>query len=111
MLVATVVANKHPKAATVERAVAARGKRVYVDYLQNIMGKTLATAYSARASAHAGVSTPLTWQEVDKGVSREDFTIETVPERLRAVGDLWKALRTAKGVDLTRVAKYAERRT
>ena len=110
-IVATVVANKHPKAATVERAVAARGKRVYVDYLQNIMGKTLATAYSARASAYAGVSTPLTWREVDEGVSREDFTIDTVPARLRGVGDLWKALRTAKGVDLSRVSKYAERRT
>jgi bifunctional non-homologous end joining protein LigD len=110
-IVATVVANKHPKAATVERAVAARGKRVYVDYLQNIMGKTLATAYSARASAYAGVSTPLTWREVDAGVTREDFTIETVPARLREVGDLWKALRTAKGVDLSRVSQYAERRT
>ena len=110
-IVATVVANKHPKAATVERTVSARGKRVYVDYLQNIQGKTLATAYSARASAYAGVSTPLTWREVDAGVTREDFTIETVPARLRGVGDLWKALRTAKGVDLSRVSKYAERRT
>jgi bifunctional non-homologous end joining protein LigD len=110
-IVATVVANKHPKVATVERAVSARGKRVYVDYLQNIMGKTLATAYSARASAYAGVSTPLTWSEIDTGVTREDFTIGTVPERLREVGDLWKALRTAKGVDLSRVSKYAERRT
>src|SRR5439155_23116736 len=110
-IIATVVANKHPKAATVERTVSARGKRVYVDYLQNIQGKTLATAYSARASAYAGVSTPLTWQEVDEGMSREDCTIETVPARLRKVGDLWKALRTAKGVDLSRVSKYAERRT
>ena len=110
-IVATVVANKHPKAATVERTVRARGKTVYVDYLQNIMGKTLATAYSARASAYAGVSTPLTWREVDAGVRREDLTIATVPARLRKVGDLWKALRTSKGVDLSRVATYAERRT
>jgi bifunctional non-homologous end joining protein LigD len=110
-IVATLVANKHPKVATVERTVRARGKRVYVDYLQNIPGKTLATAYSARASAYAGVSTPLTWREIDTGVTREDFTIETVPARLHKVGDLWKGLRTAKGVDLSRVAKYMERRT
>ncbi len=110
-IVATVVANKHPKIATVERAVAARGKRVYVDFLQNIMGKTLATAYSARASAYAGVSTPLSWREIDEGVTREDFTIETMPARLKAVGDLWKALRRSKGIDLSRVAKYVERRT
>jgi bifunctional non-homologous end joining protein LigD len=108
-IIATVVAQKHPKEATIERAVAARGRRVYVDYLQNIQGKTLATAYSARASEWAGVSTPLTWKEVDAGVKREAFTIKTVPARLREVGDLWKALRTSKGVDLGRVQRYAAR--
>ncbi len=107
-IIATVVAQKHPKIATVERSVRARGARIYVDYLQNILGKTLATAYSARASSWAGVSTPLTWREVDEGVRREDFTIETMPERIRKVGDLWKALRMSKGIDLSRVSKYAQ---
>jgi len=87
----------------------APGRRVYVDYLQNILGKTLATAYSARASAYAGVSTPLTWAEVDHGVRREDFTIRTAPARFKQVGDLWAALRRSKGIDLSRVARYAER--
>jgi bifunctional non-homologous end joining protein LigD len=105
-IIATIVSRKHPKIATIERSVRARGARVYIDYLQNILGKTLATAYSARASAYAGVSTPLTWEEVDQGVRREAFTIETMPARLRSVGDLWKALRTSKGVDLSRVSKF-----
>jgi bifunctional non-homologous end joining protein LigD len=108
-IVATVVARKHPRAATIERSVAARGGRVYVDYLQNVRGKTLATAYSARASEYAGVSTPLAWTEVEGGVNREDFTIETVPARIREIGDLWAALRQAPGADLARVAEYAER--
>ena len=108
-IVATVVAQQHPKVATVERAVAARGKRVYIDCLQNILGKTLATAYSARASDYAGVSTPVTWQEVDKGFDRKAFTIETVPARLRTVGDLWATLRKSKGVNLERVTRYTER--
>ena len=103
-IVATIVAHKHPKVATVERAVKKRGKTVYVDYLQNILGKTLATAYSARASDYAGVSTPLTWQEVDAGVEREAFTIQTVPARLQEVGDLWEPLRRSKGIDLERIA-------
>ena len=107
-IVATVVATKHPKAATVERAVKARGRRVYVDYLQNILGKTLASAYSARASAYAGVSAPLTWREVDEGVDREDFTIRSMPARLEQAGDLWARLRTAKGVDLAKAARYAD---
>ena len=108
-IVATIVSQKHPGTATVERAVRARGPRVYVDYLQNILGKTLATAYSARASAYAGVSTPLTWDEVDAGVRREDFTIRTIGARLSQAGDVWSGLRRAKGVDLTRAARYAER--
>ena len=108
-IVATVVAQKHPKAATVERAVKARGKTVYVDYLQNIMGKTLAMAYSARASDYAGVSAPLTWTEVHDGVEREAFTIKTMGARMREAGDLWKPLRASKGVDLSRVETYAAR--
>ena len=105
-IVATVVSQKHPKVATVERAVAARGKRVYVDFLQNILGKTLASAYSARASDYAGVSTPLSWKEVDAGVDRREFTITSMPARLANVGDLWKGLLTANGFDLERVTRY-----
>jgi bifunctional non-homologous end joining protein LigD len=108
-IVATVVVHKHPKVATIERAVRARGKRVYIDCLQNILGKTLATAYSARASEYAGVSTPMTWKEIDAGFDRKDFTIETAPARFESVGDLWAALRRSKGVDLSRVARYADR--
>jgi bifunctional non-homologous end joining protein LigD len=108
-IVATVVAQKHPRHLTVERAVAARGRRVYIDCLQNILGKTLATAYSARASRYAGVSAPLTWEEVDAGVRREDFTIRTLPERVGRIGDLWAALRQSAGADVSVVLRYAER--
>ena len=109
-IVATVVAQKHPKQATVERAVKRRGPKVYVDYLQNIPGKTLATAYSARASEYAGVSAPLSWREVDEGVERESFTITSMPARFREAGDLWEAFRTSKGVDLERATRYGKKR-
>ena len=66
-VVASMVAAKYPKIATIERMVKKRRRgTVYVDYLQNILGKTLATAYSARATDYAGVSTPLTWKEVGR---------------------------------------------
>jgi bifunctional non-homologous end joining protein LigD len=103
-IVAALVERKHPRQATTERAVKARGKRVYIDCLQNILGKTLATAYSARASSYAGVSTPVTWQEVDEGFDRTDFTIATTPARFETVGDLWAKLRKSKGVNLQKVA-------
>ncbi len=105
-IVATLVASKHPKAATVERAVRARPPRtVYVDYLQNIVGKTLATAYSARASEFAGVSTPLEWQEVDDGIDPRDFTIRTAPARFAEKGDLWARLRNGRPADLRAVLR------
>jgi bifunctional non-homologous end joining protein LigD len=108
-IVATVVAAKHPKVATVERMVKRRPRgTVYVDFLQNILGKTLATAYSARASDYAGVSTPLTWKEIDEGIDPRDYTIVTAPSRFREVGDLWARLRTGKPANLEAVfRKYA----
>jgi bifunctional non-homologous end joining protein LigD len=109
-IVATMVAMKHPKQATVERTVRARPKgTVYVDYLQNIEGKTLACAYSARGSDYAGASAPLTWEEIDDGVDRRDFTILTVPDRLARVGDLWKGLRESKGIDFHAVERYVRK--
>jgi bifunctional non-homologous end joining protein LigD len=104
-IIATTVAASHPRIATVERTVRKRGAKIYVDYLQNIEGKTLACAYSARASAYGGASTPLTWKEVHAGIDRRDFTMATLPARIAAVGDLWKGLFTARAPKLEDLAK------
>jgi bifunctional non-homologous end joining protein LigD len=110
-IVATVIASRHPKVATVERTVRARPRgTVYVDFLQNILGKTLATAYSARASDFAGVSTPLTWEEVHAGVDPKDFTIATAPARFREVGDLWARLRKTKPANLESVFRKYQKK-
>jgi len=87
------------------RAVRARGQKVYVDFLQNIEGKSLACAYSARASDFAGASTPLTWKEVDERIDPRDFTMRTIPDRLANVGDLWSPLIHADGIDLRKILK------
>ena len=110
-IVATVIASRHPRAATVERTVRARPRgTVYIDYLQNILGKTLATAYSARASDFAGVSTPLAWEELDGPLDPREFTIVTAPERFRRVGDLWARLRSVRPANLESVFRKYERR-
>jgi len=108
-IIATLIATRHPKAATVERTVRARPRgTVYVDYLQNILGKTLAAAYSARASEFAGVSTPLTWEELDEPLDPRDFTILTAPKRFAERGDLWARLRKERPPSLENVfRKYA----
>jgi bifunctional non-homologous end joining protein LigD len=91
-LVATRVANAHPKEATVERSVSERPKStVYVDYLQNVLGKSVAAAYAVRARPGATVSTPLDWAELTPKLDPRDFTIETVGERFARLGDIWAA--------------------
>jgi DNA primase len=63
-----------------------RGERIFVDYNQNARDRTIASAYSARPTARATVSTPLTWDEL-ADADADDFTIATVPARLAAVED------------------------
>ena len=89
-VIASRVAEQHPREATIERSVKARGAAaVYVDFLQNIKGKTVAGAYCVRAKPGAPVSTPLLWEELDDDIAPHDFTIRNVPKRLREVGDVW----------------------
>ena len=91
-IVATRVSEEHPKVATIERFVKARGAAtVYVDYLQNIIGKTVAGAYSARANSDAMVSTPIEWDELTDDLDPREFTIETAPQRFAETGDIWAA--------------------
>jgi bifunctional non-homologous end joining protein LigD len=89
-LVASRVAERHPDDATLERSVKARpADAVYVDYLQNIRGKTVAGAYAVRARRGAPVSTPLDWSELTADLAPDAFTMEAVPARVAAAGDLW----------------------
>jgi bifunctional non-homologous end joining protein LigD len=98
------LASRHPALLTSEYRIAQRPKsRVLVDYNQNAWGRTLASIYSVRPTPRATVSTPLTWQELEKGASLEDFRIDNVPARVREVGDLWAPLiRKSRRFDLSR---------
>jgi bifunctional non-homologous end joining protein LigD len=95
-LVATRVAEAHRREATVERSVKARPPAaVYVDYLQNVKGKSVAAAYCVRAKPGAMVSTPLQWKELNGSLDPRELTIETVPQRIVKLGDIWSsALKT-----------------
>lgn len=89
-LFASEVARRAPQIATVERSIAKRkSTQVYVDWMQNARGKSLASVFTARAKPKAPVSMPLTWNQISKGVKIEDFTITNVPELLKK-GDPWK---------------------
>ena len=88
--IAKRVAAQNPAVATVERSLADRPPAaVYLDYLQNARGKSVACAYCARAKAGATVSTPLQWSELGDALDPGSFTIRSVPERIAEVGDIW----------------------
>lgn len=86
--VAKIICTMLPDIATIERAVKKRGAKVYVDYMQNVKGKTLCSAYSVRPRHGATVSTPIYWEEVNQ-VSPTDFNIKTIIPRLRELGELF----------------------
>jgi bifunctional non-homologous end joining protein LigD len=89
-MIATKVAAAHPKEATIERSVKARGAAtVYVDYLQNIQGKTVAGPYCVRAKPGATVSTPLKWTELRDDLDPRDFHLGNAAERFERIGDIW----------------------
>ncbi|HEU4686101.1 MAG TPA: hypothetical protein VFS39_16460 [Nitrospira sp.] len=106
---ASRVAAQCPDSATIERAIHRRGKRVYIDPDQNMRAKTMAAPYSVRHSAFAGVSAPVSWQELEEGARPEDFTLGSMLERVKRVGDLWTAL-GEQPLDLRRLLESARSR-
>jgi bifunctional non-homologous end joining protein LigD len=85
-LLARAIEAQHPDVSTTARALAARGGRVYLDYLQNGYGKTIAAPYTARPRKGAPVSMPLRWSEVNGRLDPARFTIRTAPARARKLG-------------------------
>jgi len=73
-----------------------RGERIFVDYNQANRDRTMAGAYSPRALAGAQVSCPVAWDELQE-VDPAAFTVRSVPERLRTVGDPWAAMHETPG--------------
>ncbi len=93
-IVALHVQELLPKTTTLERSLSKRGPRIYLDYLQNRIGQTLACAYSLRPVPGAQVSTPLEWKEVNHKLSPSQFTITSIFDRLKKKGDLFKPVLT-----------------
>jgi len=98
-VIAEMVNNMIPKITSIERSPSKRKKKVYIDYLQNRKGQTLAAPYSVRPKPKAPVSTPLEWKELNSIESPEEFTIKTIHKRLKKKGDLFKGV-LGKGIDI-----------
>jgi len=88
--VCTWLSRQYPEVLTVAWRVGDRVGKVFLDYNQNVRGKTLAVAYSLRATPHATVSVPVTWEELRAGFDPLRWNASTVLERLKRVGDPWQ---------------------
>ncbi len=89
-LVSQMVHRDLPKITSLERMPDKRKGMVYLDFLQNGRGKTMASIYSLRPREGAGVSTPLEWDEINDDLDLKKFNIHSIPGRLAEKGDLWK---------------------
>jgi bifunctional non-homologous end joining protein LigD len=102
--IAERVVEEHPDLATIERSIKSRpAGTIYVDAQQNAQGKSVVAAYSVRERTGATVSAPLDWKELRRSLRIESFTVDTMPARLRKVGDLWgvamKRRNTKRAID------------
>jgi len=101
-IIATQVNNMLPDITSIERLTKARKNKLYVDFLQNRPKATLAAPYSLRPKPGATVSMPLYWEEVKKGLTMKDFTIENAMARIKSEGDIFKPV-LGKGIDLNKI--------
>src|SRR5581483_6036946 len=101
-LLATLVHQRLPDITSLERSPKKRQGKVYIDFLQNRKGQTLAAPYSVRPTPAASVSTPLKWSEVTQKLDPTEFTLANMRQRIDAVGDLWQPV-ISEGIDLVAV--------
>ncbi|SHJ94958.1 DNA ligase D [Epilithonimonas mollis] len=107
-LLMQMVQQKLPGLTTLERSLQKRDKnKIYLDYLQNRRGQTLASVYSLRPKKGAPVSMPLEWDEVKNGLKPTDFNIHNSLERLKEKGDIFKPI-LGKGIDMLKAIKRLE---
>lgn len=106
-IIVSVVQKQLADFTSLERRIEDRKGKMYLDFLQNRPGATIACPYSLRPKPGATVSMPLHWDEVKPGLKMKDFTIFNAVDRLRETGDLFKGV-LGKGIDLEKAIKKAK---
>lgn len=106
-LIANEVQSRLPEITSVERTIKKRKNKLYIDFLQNRRGQTLAAPYSVRPKPGATVSTPLEWNEVNDKLHPSQFTIKNVLKRFEKKGDLWKPV-LSKGANIKKIIHKLE---
>jgi bifunctional non-homologous end joining protein LigD len=107
-IIVKLVHKQIPDYTSLERSIAARNGKMYLDYLQNRPGATIAGPYSLRPKPGATVSTPLSWDEVKPGLTIQQFNIRNAIDRFKETGDLFNGV-LGEGIDLEKTLKKAQR--
>ncbi len=105
-IIVNIVHKQLPGYTSLERMIAKRNGKMYLDFLQNRPGATIAGPYSLRPKPGATVSMPLHWDEVKPGLTMKHFTLFNAMDRLKVEGDLFKGV-LGKGIDLEKVIPKA----
>jgi bifunctional non-homologous end joining protein LigD len=106
-IIVTLVHKQIPDYTSLERMIANRKGKMYLDFLQNRPGATIAGPYSLRPKVGATVSMPLLWDEVKPGLTMKDFTIRNTFDRLKETGDLFRGV-LGEGIDLEKTIQKAK---
>jgi bifunctional non-homologous end joining protein LigD len=89
-LVASQIVKEDPKTYTDSMPKAGRQAKILIDVLRNNRGSTSVAAYSTRARPEAPVSVPLAWEELQRDLRPDQFTVENLPRRLSSLkADPW----------------------
>ena len=91
-----------------DRAVKNRKNKIYLDYLQNRRGQTLAAPYCARPKPGAPVSAPLHWNELKSGLKIKDFNIKNMPARIVENPNLFNGV-LGEGLDMAKALEALNR--
>jgi bifunctional non-homologous end joining protein LigD len=106
-IIVKLVHQQIPEFTTLERMISNRKGKMYLDFLQNRPGATIASVYSLRPKPGATVSMPVTWDEVKPGLTMRDFTIRNAIDRLKETGDLFAGV-LGEGIDMAETIRRAQ---
>ncbi len=93
---ANLIHAELPDTTSIERSPAKRPNKIYIDFLQNSRGQTVACPYSVRPKPGATVSTPLHWHEINSSLKLADYTLFNTKARVESIDDPWKNLTKTK---------------
>ncbi len=101
LAVARLLEQEHPELVVSDMKKAVRTNKVFVDWSQNDEHKTTISVYSLRAREHPTVSTPVTWEEVERALKKKDaellvFEANDVLARVEKMGDLFEPVQMLK---------------